>query len=249
MNTWFDTSAIGSLAMTSRASRSGARPWTRAAVGALLASGFLFADVTMLRGQELDAGQLQVRVEGRRVSLERYRVWQNGSTVNAVASIQRPQMEERQVRLQMDPNLVPLRYELREGRVPVVSGERFADRVRVHTVSEEGERWKEYPTRGVTAILEPGVAHHYLLVLRVLREAPGGTTEVLIPSSGRTVTARLVREIAERVPIGDGSVPATRFDIEVEETRHSAWLDSDGRLLRVVDPSSGREAVRVPDDS
>ena len=52
----------------------------------------------------------------------------------------------------------------------LVSGERFADRVRFHSVTAEGERWKEYPARGVSAILETGVAHHYLVLLRVLRD-------------------------------------------------------------------------------
>ena len=93
--------------------------------------------------QELDAGQLQVRVNGRRAGVERYRVWRTGSTVNAVATVERAQEEAWQVRLQMDPALLPMKYELREGQVAIVSGERFADRVRFHSVSEDGERWKE----------------------------------------------------------------------------------------------------------
>ena len=33
--------------------------------------------------QELDAGQLQVNENGRRVGVERFRIWRAGSTVNA----------------------------------------------------------------------------------------------------------------------------------------------------------------------
>lgn len=195
--------------------------------------------------QELDAGQLQVRVNGRRVGVESYRVWRTGSTVNAVATVERAQEETWQVRLQMDPDLLPMKYELREGQVAIVSGERFADRVRFHSVSEEGERWKEYPVRGVRSILETGVAHHYLLLVRTLRDAPGQRTEILIPTLARAVVARLVGQAAEQVLIGEQSVPATRYDIDIDGAPHSAWLDADDRLLRVVEPQSGREAVRM----
>ena len=198
--------------------------------------------------QELDAGQLQVRVDGRRVGVERYRVWRTGSTVNAVATVERVPEETWQVRLQMDPNFLPMKYELREGQVAIVSGERFADRVRFHSVSEDGERWKEYPVRGVRSILEIGVAHHYLLLVRILRDAPGERTEILIPTLGRAVLAQLAGQAAERVSIGEQSVAATRYDIDIDGARHSAWLDADDKLLRVVEPHTGREAVRMPTD-
>ncbi|WP_419161218.1 hypothetical protein [Candidatus Palauibacter sp.] len=219
-------------------------------IGRGLAVSTLLLAPLMLSAQELDAGHLHVRIDGRRVGTERFRVWLTGSTVNAVAAIEIAQRPAWQVGLQMDPNMRPMKYEVREGRSALVSGERFADRVRFHFVTPEGERWKErwkeYPVTDAAAILEPGVAHHYLLLVRALREAPDGRLDVLLPLAGRSVPIRLTRQSAEPVAIGQGSVAATRFDLDIEGMRHSVWLDADDKLLRVVDPRTGREAVRAP---
>jgi len=215
----------------------------RSATGGLLAA--LFAFPGLVLAQELDAGQLQWRADGRRIGVERFRIWRTGSTFNAVATIERVQGEERKIGLQMDPDLVPMKYEFRETGSPSISGERYADRVQFHTVSREGERWREFPPRSVRAIVEPGVAHHYLVLLRILEDNPGGVA-VVIPSRGERARARLTGERADRVDIGQGSVAATRYDVEIGDIQRSVWLDSDGRLLRVLDPATGREAVRLP---
>lgn len=198
-----------------------------------------------LSAQELDAGHLYLREEGRRVGTERFRIWQTGSTVNAVASVEMLQRTAWQVRLQMDPDLLPVKYEIREGISALVSGERFPDRVRFHFATAQGERWKEYPVQDATAILEPGVAHHYLVLVRALREAPNGHLEVVLPLDARTVTARLTLQVAERVSVGGESVDGTRYEVNIEGALHQVWLDADDRLVRVLD-AAGREAVRAP---
>jgi len=166
--------------------------------------------------------------------------------VNAVANIQRQRGEERQVGLQMDPNFLPTKYQLIEGRTPLVSGERFTDRMRFHTVSEDGERWKEFPARAVRAIMEPGVGHHYLVLLRILQQGGDAGVSVLIPSRGETTLAHLAGETEDRVALSEGSVAATRYDIELGGTVRSVWLDPDGRILRVLDGETGRDAIRLP---
>ncbi len=216
-------------------------------LGALLLSPLL-ADLPTplpLDAQELDAGHLYLREAGRRVGTERFRIWRTGSTVNAVASVERVQRTAWQVRLQMDPDLLPVKYEIREGVSPLVSGERFPDRIRFHFVTPEGERWKEYPVQEAAAILEPGVAHHYLVLVRALRAAPDGRMTAILPLDGRTVTVGLTGRTEEDVSLGDESVDATRYDMDVEGALHRVWLDADDRLLRVVD-AAGREAVRAP---
>lgn len=216
-------------------------------LGALLLSPLLagLSDPLPLGAQELDAGHLYLREAGRRVGTERFRVWQTGSTVNAVASVERVQRPAREVRLQMDLDLLPVKYEVREGVSAVVSGERFPDRVRFHLATPEGERWKEYPVQDAAAIFEPGIAHHYLVLVRALREAPDGRMKAILPLDGRTVTVRLTGRTEERVSLGDESVDATRYEVDVEGARHRVWLDADDRLLRVVD-AAGREALRAP---
>ncbi|MCG8467201.1 MAG: hypothetical protein MJB57_03195 [Gemmatimonadetes bacterium] len=212
-----------------------------ALVGALALWGAIWSP---LAAQELDAGQLQWRADGRRTGVERFRVWRTGSTVNAVATIERVQGDERQIGLQLDADLVPTRYQFQEGS-SLVEGTRFADRVRFHMVSDDGERWKEFPARAVQAVIEPDVAHHYLLLLQLLRERPDGLA-IVIPSRGERALARLAGEGPDRVAVGEGSVSATRYDVEIGETRRSAWIDGEGKLLRVLDPGSGREALRLP---
>ncbi len=197
--------------------------------------------------QELDAGHLYLREDGRRVGTERFRIWQTGSTVNAVASVEMAQRTAWQVRLQMDPELLPVKYEIREGGSALVSGERFPDRVRFHFATAEGERWKEYPVQDATAILEPGVAHHYLVLVLALRDAPEGLLQVVLPLAARTATARLTRRAEERVSISGESVDAMRYEVDIEGALHRVWLDADDRLVRVLD-AAGREAVRAPSE-
>lgn len=216
-------------------------------LGALLL-GPLFAGLPApppLNAQELDAGHLYLRESGRRVGTERFRVWQTGSTVNAAASVEMVQRTAWLVRLQMDLDLLPVKYEIREGVSAVVSGERFPDRIRFHFATPQGERWKEYPVQDAAAILQPGIAHHYLVLVRALREAPDGRLKAILPLDGRTVTVRLAARTEERVSLDEESVDATRYDVDVEDARHQVWLDADDRLLRVLD-AEGREALRAP---
>lgn len=217
------------------------------ALGALLLGPLLagLPSPVPLGAQELDAGHLYLREAGRRVGTERFRIWQTGSTVNAFASVERVQRAAWQVRLQMDLDLLPVKYEVREGVSAVVSGERFPDRVRFHFATPEGERWKEYPVQDAGAILEPGIAHHYLVLVRALREAPDGRIRTILPLDGRTVTVRLAERTEASVSLGDESVDATLYEVDVEGARHRVWLDADDRLLRVVD-DAGREALRAP---
>lgn len=216
-------------------------------LGALLLSPLLagLPNPRPLGAQELDAGHLYLREAGRRVGTERFRVWQTGSTVNAFASVERVQRTAWQVRLQMDLDLLPVKYEIREGVSAVVSGERFPDRVRFHFATPEGERWKEYPVQDAAAILEPGIAHHYLVLVRALREARDGRMTAILPLDGRIATVRLTGRTEARVSLGDESVDATLYEVDVEGARHRVWLDADDRLLRVVD-AAGREALRAP---
>ncbi|MDX1578642.1 MAG: hypothetical protein R3266_09155 [Gemmatimonadota bacterium] len=199
-----------------------------------------------LSAQELDAGQLQLTEGGERLGVERFRIWRAGTTVNAVATVELSGGSEWQVGVQLSAELLPLKYELQGQGAPRVSGERFSDRVRFHSIDESGERWKEFPSREVQALLEDGVAHHHLVLVRVLRQANGGRATVVVPSRGEIVAARLVGEGEDRVSIGERSVSATRYDLEIGGAPRSVWLDADDRLLRVRDTASRREAIRLP---
>jgi hypothetical protein len=199
-----------------------------------------------ITAQELDAARLQLRIDGERIGVERYRVWQAGDAINAMGNVVRAQGEEWQIFLQMDTDLRPVKYQVREGRTSVVSGERFADRVRFHIVSDDGERWKEFRDDGVDAIVENGVAHHYLVLLRILENAHGAGVTMVIPSRGEAAIATLLGKSPERVLVGDGAIAATRYDLDINGSLRNVWLDSEGKLLRILDEDKGLEALRLP---
>lgn len=197
--------------------------------------------------QQLDAGQLAIMRGGQRVAVESYRVWRAGPNLNAAANVEPSGNRggEFQVGLELDGQFRPVRYQRRGSDGPSIEGTWAVDRVRVHMVTAEGERWKEVASRGPGSVLEEGVAHHYLVLLHVLRET-GARVTILLPTLGETAQASLAGEGADEVTVDGRSIAATRFDIQVGGQSRSLWLDAEGRLLRVVDPSSGMEAIRLP---
>ncbi len=202
-------------------------------------------------GQDLDGGRLEVRTEGRRVAIERFRVWRSGSTVNAVANIERGQAEPLQVGLQMEPEIGLVRYELREGGVPIITGERLSDRYRFHFQMDGQERWKEYPVRGPLLILEPGVVHHHQVLAwafvgpEPLIRLGQGPIDVLLPREDRILEASIQYvEVLRGGATIDESNHNLRLEIRVGDESREVWLGEERQLLRVVDTSTGREAIR-----
>jgi hypothetical protein len=198
-------------------------------------------------GQQLDAGQLAIMRGGQRVGVESFRVWRAGPNLNAAANIEPSGNRggEFQVGLELDGQLRPVRYQRRGSDGPALDGTWALDRVRIHMVTPEGERWKEVPSRGPGSVLDEGVAHHYLVLLHVLRET-GGPVTILVPTLGESARATLSGEGADEVTVDARSIAATRYDIQIGGQARSVWLDAEGRLLRVRDPGSGLEAIRLP---
>lgn len=246
MSTWFSTSEIACSAvklMRRSGLRGSAGLGIRGLAGSLAALAILPLGSS---GQEIDAGQLQIREGGRQVGVERFRIWSAGGSVNAVATVDRGREAEWQVGIQLDGDWLPMKYELREARTPRVSGERLPDRVRFHVVSDAGERWKEYPPQTVAGILETGVLHHFYVLVRRLDGGGLSSVQVVVPTTGETAAVRLSGRASDQVSLGDRQVAATRFDLDVAGASVQVWIDADQRLLRVVDAGSGREAVREP---
>lgn len=204
-----------------------------------------------LSAQQLDAGRLAIEIDGRRVGTESFRVWREQSTVDAFALVTRDNGGARQldIRFRSDANLRPVQYRLR-GESPALSvdGEWTGDRLRLHVNSDRGERWKEFATPGGGAVLEEGVAHHYLLLAHRLRDAQmGRRLAVIIPSRSTRVEGALRARQSDRVRIGAQEVAGTRFDIDVGGQIRRVWIDDQNRLLRVEDPGLRLVATRLPD--
>ena len=228
----------------SRAEPSFAASWLRA--GGLVATAFALITPTA-SAQQLDAGRLALREGGQRVGIESFRVWEAGPNLNSVASVEPSgnRAGEFQVGVEIGGQWRPVRYQLIGPGNREVRGEWAVDRVRLHSVTAEGESWKELASRGPGMVVEVGVAHHYLLLVRVLQEN-GGRADVVIPLRNESVTAELVSEQPTEITLEDRSISATRYDLRVGGGNRRVWIDAEGRLLRVVDPDSGREAVRLP---
>lgn len=240
MSIWCDTSANACTAKPSPDPARATRALTAAAVAIAAWAGPAAAQT-----DDIDAGRLELREGGQRVGVENFRVWRSGSTLNAIATVESGGREA-QVGLRIGVDHRPIRFErIADGR-RTVEADWGGDRVRIHTLSEDGERWKELPSRGPGSVLEPGVGHHYLVLVHVLRESGGGRAGVIVPSRGESADARMGGESADQVTIGGRAVAATRYELRIGGSTVNVWVDAEGRLLRVHDPSTGREAIRLP---
>ncbi|MDH3733617.1 MAG: hypothetical protein OEU54_08785 [Gemmatimonadota bacterium] len=212
-----------------------------------IATAAAIAGSATLSAQQVDAGRLSVLEGGQRVAIESFRVWEAGANLNSVANIEPSGNRggEIQVGIGLDGQQRGVQYLLQGPGGRSIEGVWTVDRIRIHDVSADGERWRELPSRGPCTVLEDGVAHHYLVLLHVLRSNPG-VVDVVMPARGATAKAELVGERLSQVSIDDRPVAATRYDIRVDGGVHQVWVDDDGRLLRVLDPATGREAIRLP---
>lgn len=227
----------------------------RARILALSAAGCL-AVATELRaqgGEELDAGTYEVLVNGELVGLERFVVQSDGAAVQAAARVtsshETAGIVAGEVRLLLDQAYRPDRYELKPsgGDLGSVVGLRRANRLRMQTESEEGERVKEFVAPDDLVILERGFAHHYYLLLGLVREGTGGQQlSLVVPSEGRQFRATVRDEGEESVPVDGQTVTARRYVIEGGGEAHTLWASADGRVLRVEIPTLGWAARRRP---
>lgn len=89
-------------------------------------------------------------------------------------------------------------------------------------------------------------AYHQLYFLG--RQALAGATSVpvLVPRTDAQMTVAVTRVGAEPVTIAGRAVPATRFALVGAGGgwRRDLWVDGEGRVLRVVVPGLGLDAVR-----
>ena len=69
---------------------------------------------------------------------------------------------------------------------------------------------------------------------------------MVIPSRGEAAIATLLGKSSERVLVGDGAIAATRYDFDISGSVRNAWIDSEGKLLRILDEERGLEALRLP---
>ncbi len=120
-------------------------------------------------------------------------------------------------------------------------GSRFESRV----TSGIGEQVKEYRAAPGTRILERGVAHHFHFLGSAAHSGSGAAVPVIIPRAGTQTRAEVVFLGNVEVRVAGEAIPARHHRIRAGDAVWDAWHDMEGRVLRVVDDSTGYSATRV----
>ena len=222
--------------------------------GALLAAGsLLLARPAAAQLGASDAGVFEIRVGGRQVGTEEFRIQQSGGGGAAeITATGRVRLVLPTGTLDLAPTLRttglqanPVSYEVSVGGtsprriVGSVGERRFSSRIATPT----GEQLREFPATEGAPILDDGIAHHYYFVARRTHQ---GRIPVIIPRNNRQVMAT-VRDLGEdNVTIGDETAPLYHLEVQPDggEVRH-VWVDDLGRVIRVEIPSTGYVALRT----
>ncbi len=150
--------------------------------------------------------------------------------------------------LSTDQAGAPLSYqvEVRTGaQTERLTGQVSRGRVSIHQQGPGGASAKEYVISDGALILDDDVFHQYYFVAR--RSPLPASIPVLVPRRGVQVTMRLASRGDETVTIGRRTLPATHLVLTDPGTGdREIWVDSEGRVLKVVIP--GRSLVAIRDD-
>ena len=199
-----------------------------------------------------DAGTFEVRIAGRQVGTEEFRIQQSGGGSGAeIVATGRVRLVMPSGTLDLTPTLrttgfqaEPVSYEVAIGGtsprriVGSVREGRFSARI----ATASGEQFREYVASAGATILDDGVAHHYYFLARRTHD---GRIPVIIPRENRQVMATVRTVGAESVSIGNES--ATLYHLEVQpdggDARH-VWVDDLERQAQALaTPEAGSQRL------
>ena len=207
------------------------------------------------RLERLDDGSFSLFVYGQRVGREQFSM-QSVTAADGVALELRAESAEGDQRaavtLETDSAGTPVRYAVEERTGALVTrrlgGQRVRGRFATLARSTTGEAAREFLLVPDAIVLEDRGVLQYALVVRHRTVAVGDSVRipVLTPIANRQGTVWLVREATnDTVSIAGSRRPATRSRLVTQSGEiRLIWSDADGRLLRVVIPSRGFEALR-----
>ena len=151
--------------------------------------------------------------------------------------------------LQTDADGLPVRYqvEVRRGGLVEerVSGQAAGAHFRAQTQGDAGEAAREFLLAPGMVLLDADLYHQYYFLVR-RADAAGASTRVpiLSPQRGHQTPLSVTHAGAERVTVGGETVAARHYVVTGAAGRRDVWTDEQGRVLRVVVPADGVEAVR-----
>lgn len=156
--------------------------------------------------------------------------------------------DRRAVVLNVDSVGRPMRVQVetrRDGRlVQSVQGERDRGLWSARIAREVGESARELRLPTDVFVLEAGIAH---LTWFVLGFGEGRPITILSPSDVTQQRVIVQEQTPDRVSLGLRELVARRWTIRHEGTGNviwEVWTDRGGRLLRVIDRTTGVEALR-----
>lgn len=215
--------------------------------GALAPSGAGAQDPNLV-----DQGRFDVRLGDRAVGSETFAVRRQGDGYMAVGRIQLEGsgtwLRSAEVLLSTDGNFAPVRYRHEStgaGEPRSIAFGRTGTRIRITVTDPEGDRVSELLARPGHVLLGPGIAQHYYFLVRRLATGAQENLTALIPGEGREAPVRVVESSDASVEIGDSSVAARRWELDIGGATHLVWADpSDGRILRVEIPDRDWRSIR-----
>lgn len=200
----------------------------------------------------VDEGSFTVSRGGATLGREEFRiVRQPGGAATYVARATAAYGDRRIVpALQAGDDGTPERYqvEVRRGAAleQRVSAQAAGTHFRAQVQSESGEAAREFLLEPGTVVLDDELYHQYHFLVRRAGEAGAAArVSVLAPRRGTQTTLRIALAGTERLTVAGQSVTARHYSLtDPAGGRREVWADDQGRVLRVVLPAEGLEAVR-----
>jgi len=220
----------------------------------LLVGALLLPGIATAQGTPVDGGAFLLSRDGEAIGTERFVIRRAGTGAQARILA----TSELELELSSGPRYLTTALELRGPEFTVrayqvkVSGDQSTEvylvradrRLQARVVSDEGEELREYRAEPDLVVLDEGIAHHYHFVLARLGSGERGEATALVPLASQEGTVQLTRRGTERIPIAGVMISARRFEIEDEEGIREIWADEEGRILRVVNHTTGFRAER-----
>jgi hypothetical protein len=152
--------------------------------------------------------------------------------------------------LQADDQGSPERYqvEVRRGSTVEqrVSAQASGTHFRAQVQAEDGDAAREFVLEPGTVVLDAELYHQYYFLVRRAGAAGAGTrVQVLAPRQGTQRPLWITLDGTERVTVGGQAVEARHYVLtDRAGSRREVWADAQGRILRVLLPAEGLDAVR-----
>lgn len=206
-------------------------------------------------GERLDVGSFTLLVGALRTGREQFSIRRIATQDGAVLELRAESAigEQRTaMRLEADSAGTPVRYSLEERTGADITrrlgGQRVRGRFATLARGVTGEAAREYLLTPGAIILEDDGLLQYALLVRG-RHAEVGVTQAiptLTPTDNRQGSVRLVLETQrDTVVVAGARRAAWRWRVVLTSgDSRTIWADADGRLLRVLLPARGIDAVR-----